>query len=246
MDDFVSRKRKRAEVSQLSMLPEEESTDFKLALLASLHPALDEVSLLEALLASDGSVQEAAECLSHSQLASPRKRPTKSSVGYQSSLASYRISSGDARPVKKPLVKKGKTLYLYSPEDIEAHTPCSIIHNFLPSQQANALLSQLLDEAPTYQSIEFKLFDRVVTSPHTFCFYVNSLAEAEEQKTEYIYDGRRVEASCHASRVWPSLTQPRMSDRVRQKCSTPSLTWKKPSTAKSKEGCRTSIPTVGS
>ena len=90
-------------------------------------------------------------------------------------------------------MKKGKTLYLFSPEDIEQHTPCSIIHNFLPPQQANALLQQLLDETPTYDSLEFKLFDRVVTSPHTFCFYVNSLAEAEEQKTEYIYDGRKIE-----------------------------------------------------
>jgi hypothetical protein len=178
-------------------LAEEESTEFKLAVLASLHPDLDETSLLEALLASNGSVQEAADCLSYRQLASPRKPSTKSSIGYQSSLTSYRISSVDARSTKKPLVKKGKTLYLYSPEDVEAHTPCSIIHNFLPPQQANALLSQLLDQAPTYRSIEFKLFDRVVTSPHTFCFYVNSLAEAEEQKTQYIYDGRNVEVSLH-------------------------------------------------
>jgi alkylated DNA repair dioxygenase AlkB len=208
MDAFVVRKRKRHDDRLQSTSPplaapalsgpapaEDESTEFKLALLASLHPDLDETSLLEALLAADGSIQEAANYLSHSQLPSSRKPPANSSIGYQSSLTSYRISSGDARPAKKPLVRKGKTLYLYSPEDIEAHTPCSIIHNFLPSQQANALLSQLLDEAPTYRSIEFKLFDRVVTSPHTFSFYVNSLAEAEEQKTEYIYDGRRVEAS---------------------------------------------------
>lgn len=54
------------------------------------------------------------------------------------------------------------------------------------------MLTELLEEAPSYSALDFKLFDRVVKSPHTFCFYVNSLAEAEEQKTEYIYDGRPV------------------------------------------------------
>lgn len=205
MDAFVSRKRKRAEAPQKPALvpaapvrrastpeQEEESTDFKLALLASLHPITDETTLLEALLASDGSVEQASVCLAQSTLASPRKRSANAATGYQSSLSLYRLDSDGSASAKKPLVKKGKTLYLFSPEDIEQHTPCSIIHNFLPPQQANALLQQLLDKTPTYQNLEFKLFDRVVTSPHTFCFYVNSLAEAEEQKTEYIYDGRKI------------------------------------------------------
>lgn len=202
----MSRKRKRDDAPQKPASPlsttvprtstpdqEEESTDFKLALLASLNPTADETTLLEALLASDGSVEQASNCLAQNTFASPRKRNTSAAVGYQSSLSLYRLNSDGSGASKKPLVKKGKTLYLYSPDDIEQHTPCSIIHNFLPPQQANALLQQLLDETPTYQSLEFKLFDRVVTSPHTFCFYVNSLAEAEEQKTEYIYDGRKVE-----------------------------------------------------
>jgi hypothetical protein len=205
MDAFVSRKRRRVEEPlkhaakapspppSRAILEEEESTDFKLALLASLHSTLDEATLLEGLLAADGSVEQASDWLAQRDTTSPRKRNTPSTVGFQSSLSAYRISSTEGGPTKKPLVKKGQTLHLYSPEDIEAHTPCSIIHNFLPAKQADALLLQLLDEAPTYQSLEFKLFDRVVWSPHTFCFYVNSLAEAEEQKTEYIYDGRKVE-----------------------------------------------------
>ncbi|KAF9695173.1 hypothetical protein EKO04_006780 [Ascochyta lentis] len=206
MDAFVLRKRKRIESSrtvapplpasfQHSSIPEqeEESTDFKLALLASLHPGFDEATLLEALLASDGSVEQTSASITQSTFASPRKRNANAAIGYQSSLSLYRLNSEGGASTKKSLVKKGKTLYLFSPEDIEQHTPCSIIHNFLPAQQANALLQQLLDETPTYQSLEFKLFDRVVTSPHTFCFYVNSLADAEEQKTQYIYDGRKVE-----------------------------------------------------
>jgi hypothetical protein len=206
MDAFVSRKRRRVEeppnlLAAQPVLPprrntvhdEEESTDFKLACIASLHPALDEITLLEALLASEGSVEQASQWLAQCHTASPRKRSAPSTIGYQSSLSAFRISPPNSGPVKKKLVKKGQTVHLYSPADIEAHTPCSIIHNFLPAKQADALLLQLLEECPSYKSLEFKLFDRVVESPHTFAFYVNSLAEAEEQKTEYIYDGRQVD-----------------------------------------------------
>jgi alkylated DNA repair dioxygenase AlkB len=87
------------------------------------------------------------------------------------------------------LTKKGKTLHLYDPADIAAHTPCSIIHNFLAPELATALLHELLPEVCTYQSATFKLFDNVVKSPHTACLYVNDLAERERQRTEYLYNG---------------------------------------------------------
>jgi hypothetical protein len=234
MDAFVSRKRKRVDerkdlVSVQGPTPpnenavqdEEESTDFKLALLASLHSSLDENTLLEALLAAEGSVEQASDSLTLRNTTSPRKRSAPPTVGFQSSLSAYRITPQGGGPSKKQLVKKGQTLHLYSPEDIEAHTPCSIIHNFLPTEQAEELLVQLLDEAPTYQALEFKLFDRVVWSPHTFCFYVNSLAEAEEQKTEYIYDGRKVEVSMLSSGCYAYTHMYRMFGRVYPKCSKP-------------------------
>lgn len=201
MEAFVTRKRQRDDEGTLFRVPtqesdEEESTDLKLALLASLHPTVEDAVLLEALLASDGLVDSASALLTNTSI-SPRKKSAASAIGYQSSLSSYRLSPPTSGPAKKKLVKKGQTLHLYSPADIEAHTPCSIMHNFLPVEQADALLRQLLDECVTYKSIEFKLFDRVVESPHTFAFYVNSLAEAEEQKTEYLYDGRKVNVSIH-------------------------------------------------
>jgi hypothetical protein len=218
MDAFVSRKRKRVNEKHERVVPnfptppetrnydeEEESTDFKLALLASLHPSVDESTLLEALLASNGIVEQASEWLTQRTTTSPRKRTSLAVVGVQLSLRQFTGSPNCAigGPTKK-LVKKGQTLHLYSPEDIEAHTPCSIIHNFLPAEQADALLLQLLDESTTYRSLEFKLFDKVVWSPHTFCFYVNSLEEAKKQKTEYIYDGREVQVSspCVRTRFW--------------------------------------------
>ncbi|OBT68279.1 hypothetical protein VE03_02372 [Pseudogymnoascus sp. 23342-1-I1] len=200
MDTFISRKRRRPSVSNkvpprdpkcdihsLTDFNEEESTDYKLSILISLHPEKDQETLLESLLASDGSVERTLECLK----LPAKKRPTGSATSYQSSLSSI-TRTGKDRAAAKPLTKKGKTIHLYTPEDIEAHTPCSIIYNFLPPEEADALLQELLDESPTYRKNTFQLFDRVVSSPHTFCLYVNSWGEAEMQKTQYIYDGEKV------------------------------------------------------
>lgn len=125
MDAFVSRKRRRADEPvavttvanpnlQAALDVEEESTDFKLALLASLHPEINEEGLLETLLASDGSAERASETLSRGTTVSPRKRQALG-PGYQSSLSTYRIAVPDsAGPAKRKLTKKGTTLHLYS------------------------------------------------------------------------------------------------------------------------------------
>lgn len=73
---------------------------------------------------------------------------------------------------------------MFDPEDIEEHTPCSIIHNFLPSDLANDLLNELLEEAKSFERNTFKLFDNVVSSPHSSSFYVDSLDEVQRQKSE--------------------------------------------------------------
>lgn len=250
MDAFVTRKRKRDEQAlepSIATTPmearkeegnenekEEESTDFKLALLASLHAGVDETVLLEALLAADGSVQQASAYLAQGSGLPPRKRSGPTTVGYQSSLTSYQIAAPHGGPTKKPMVKKGKTLFLYSPEDIETHTPCSIIHNFLPAKQADALLLQLLDDVSTFRRYEFKLFDRVVLSPHTYAFYVNSLEEADKQKTEYVYDGRHIDVSLQSNQnnscptTIDKLFSSRTYAKAYQKCSTPCHKSKKP------------------
>jgi len=191
---------------------ETESTDFKLALLSSLHPETDQQLLLDVLLAHDGSVDEASAALT-TDSASPSSKNTSSAshstslsgtaaTGYQSSLSNFisqsEANSADPNSLSKKaklLTKHGKTLHLYSPSDVEAHTPCSIIHNFLPGDEANALLKELLDEAESFERSSFKLFDNVVQSPHTSCFYVESLEEVETQKTEYIYNGGKLDVS---------------------------------------------------
>jgi alkylated DNA repair dioxygenase AlkB len=204
MDAFISRKRRRvsppSEVGPTQPASPfgdvEESTDGKLAILSSLHSEYSHDDLLEVLLGCEGSVEAALEALSsgagHGLLL---RRKQSTSIGVQTSLSYLTGAPESQTSPKRPktLTKKGKTLHLYDPADIAAHTPCSIIHNFLAPELATALLHELLPEVPTYQSATFKLFDNVVKSPHTACFYVNDLAERQRQRTEYLYNGSNLE-----------------------------------------------------
>ncbi|KAK5660255.1 hypothetical protein OQA88_12794 [Cercophora sp. LCS_1] len=174
----------------------EESTDIKLAILSSLHPEFDQETLLDLLLAHEGSVKETSQTLKAPQ---PIKKPS-SGVVAQSSLRSFAVSSSSTGNAKsegtnkkaKLLSRKGATLHLFDPQDISEHTPCTIIHNFLPPEEANQLLVELLEESKTFEKITFKLFDNVVSSPHTSSFYVGSFDELNEQMHEYVYNGARL------------------------------------------------------
>ncbi|CAD6570944.1 MAG: hypothetical protein ASARMPREDX12_003990 [Alectoria sarmentosa] len=172
---------------------DEESTDLKLATLFSLFPTVDQATLLDLLISADGSVEAVSGSLSgRTEDASPSKRSAVS-LGYQTSLSTFRKSEnaepGSPSAKRRALTRKGQTLHLYAPEDIANYTPCSIIHNFLPAREADNLLRELLEEATTFERQNFKLFDNVVQSPHSACFYVESLEERERQKTEYLYNG---------------------------------------------------------
>ena len=211
MDVFTSRKRRRLSLPSTPRSSElsppgnsrDDSTDLKLAILSSLYPYLAQDTILDCLIALDGSVEATSQLLAPdsttSMPLSPKKRPTP---GYQSSLSSFapRKASVDSYASKtasntRALTKKGRTLYLYSSEDIAAYAPCSIIHNFLPAHEAEDLLKELLDESSTFEKQVFKLFDNVVQSPHSACFYVHSLDEQEKQKTEYLYNGSYLSVS---------------------------------------------------
>lgn len=230
MDAFVSRKKRKLsspprsttteEISALSA-PDDESTDFKLALLSSLHPYTEQQVLLDVLLAHEGSVERASDSL-RPEDSPPRK--ASAATGYQSSLSGFVTLNDTAESLSKKLLsKKGKTLHLYSPDDVAKHTPCSIIHNFLPVEEANALLQELLEEAPTFERMTFKLFDNVVQSPHTACFYVEGMEELQRQKTEYIYNGGLLTVSISTTLRYqqlfePETNVPRMFGNLRRKC----------------------------
>lgn len=207
MEAFISRKRR--DISPLSHEPpkgflsskhnpkidesgEEESTDVKLATLASLYPSVTQEALLESLIKADGSVTAVCETFDASSCAVSPQKGSKRGIGHQTSLAAFRKLDDTQLSASKKLrtlTRKGQTLHLYTPEDIAIHTPCSIIHNFLPAGEAAMLLEELLEAAPTFEKQIFKLFDNVVQSPHSASFYVDSLEEQTRQKTEYLYNG---------------------------------------------------------
>ncbi|KAL8695287.1 MAG: hypothetical protein Q9218_000186 [Villophora microphyllina] len=221
MDDYASSKRRKLTLTDDlrverachdSATPIEggdDSTDVKLAILASLFPNVEHVDLLDILVSSNGSINAASETLSSPAEVSPKKQ-FRNGIGYQTSLANFRKSKADSlalsRPIKKDaLTRKGQVLHLYAPEDIETNTPCSIIHNFLPNELAEGLLRELLHEASTFGRQVFKMFDNVVQSPHSACFYVESSEERERQQTEYLYNGSLLtdirQITPHMSRV---------------------------------------------
>lgn len=202
MDAFITRKKRKPSLTSGGLeLGDDEPTEVKLAILSSLHPNLGQEALLDVLLAHDGSVQAASTSLLVSDpkksFASPSSKKNVT-VGSQTSLRTFTTGNspqdGESPLPKKAklLSRKGATLHLYDPVDIAEHTPCSIVHNFLPPDIANLLLRELLDESKSYEKITFKLFDNVVSSPHTSSFYVESMDEMERQKYEV---GKAVPAS---------------------------------------------------
>ena len=201
MDSFLIKKRK--------VPPEpagdDEPTEVKLAILASLHPGIDQAALLDVLIAHDGSVSETSAVLK----AGIPPRKSNGVSGHQSSLRLFAQTEGDHHegpPAKKKLLsKKGTTMHLYDPVDVAEHTPCTIIHNFLPAEDANALLEELLEEASSFEKVTFKLFENIVSSSHTMGFYVESYSEMQDQKTAYLYNGARLTVGT------PSSLNPRTS-----------------------------------
>lgn len=223
MEAFITRKKRKSgpetnDIPSPSLATggeDEESTDLKLAMLSSLHTDFDQETLLDLLLAHDGSVQATSQAIR----AGLTTKKSPSSVTAQASLRSFGLTATSSeesqRPTKKSKLvsRKGATLHLFDPQDIAEHTPCTIIHNFLPTDEANQLLFELLEESKTFEKITFKLFDNVVSSPHTSSFYVGSLDELNAQKYEYTYNGSKLTVSHPPSLQTKSLppTLPRTS-----------------------------------
>ncbi|RYP90094.1 hypothetical protein DL770_003786 [Monosporascus sp. CRB-9-2] len=218
MEEFLKGTKRKSSALQEASGPDDdgESTELKLAILSSLFPDLSQEALLESLLAHDGSVEVASSSLADGQVSPPRKAPTKGVIGSQTSLRFFASKSSNREALVSPkkaklLSKKGATLHLYDPVDIAEHTPCSIIHNFLPQEEANALLREMLEESKTFEKDTFKLFDNVVSSPHTSTFYVETQAELDTQKHEYFYNGARI---TDVRRITPQLL--RVKSRVQE------------------------------
>ncbi|CAG8097743.1 unnamed protein product [Penicillium olsonii] len=205
MDAFVSRKRRRVpqDDKKPSDSSNEESTDVKLAILMSLFPDIKQDELLDILVSCEGSVEAASSTISTqgpaAEILTSKKRAVAGSLGTQTSLSSHVFTTaedGTLKPINEtrtkkrtPPTRKGKTLHLYSPEDIAAYTPCTIIHNFLSPEEANKLLLELLEESKYLTRSTFQLFSRSVQSPHTHAVYVSTPEEQQQQISEYTYGG---------------------------------------------------------
>ncbi|PYI23879.1 GRF zinc finger domain-containing protein [Aspergillus violaceofuscus CBS 115571] len=189
MDRYLSRKRARSPPTPTCS--DEDSTDMKLARLASLFPDMALDALMEILLSSGGCVGTATTTIqAQASLYPPKKRSTAGATpAIQTSLNAHMRISHPQDQKRSLLTRKGKTLHLYAPEDIAAHTPCTIIHNFLPAAQANALLLELLDESKHFSRYRFQLFDRTVQSPHSASIYVATPEQHRQHTAEYTYGG---------------------------------------------------------
>ena len=107
------------------------------------------------------------------------------------------MTSTSKRSMMKAKTKKGKTLHLFTHEDIAAATPCSLIPNFLAPAEADALLEELLEESKTFERYTFQLFQNTVQSPHTSAFFVANLDDHRRRRSanrdghdhEYVYNG---------------------------------------------------------
>ncbi|KAE8148272.1 GRF zinc finger domain protein [Aspergillus avenaceus] len=188
MDHYITKKRPRAHTppTQAAAPPEEESTDIKLAQLVSLFPALPQETLLDILVSSNGSVEAATATLSSAQHP-PRPKRKRPAPAQQTSLTSHIQTSGSHPRQIQP--RRGKTLHLYAAEDVAAQTPCTLIPNFLPAGQADALLAELLGESGYFSRYRFQLFERTVESPHSACVYVSTPEEYRQHTSEYTYGG---------------------------------------------------------
>ncbi|KAL1879369.1 hypothetical protein VTK73DRAFT_7100 [Phialemonium thermophilum] len=214
MDAYVTRRKRKFEPDKGQVDGEDDSTEVKLAMLASLHPHLDQDALLDILLAHDGSVAASSASL---KVISPSKKPS-GSVGSQASLRHFsnpviaEDSCSSSKKIRSRLLsRRGATLHLYDPADIAEHTPCTVIHNFLPAEDANRLLEELLEESKSFHKVTFKLFDNVVSSPHTSGFYVGSHEELKTQKYDYVYNGSKL---LDVRKITPQLSA--VKDRVEE------------------------------
>ncbi|KAL4780527.1 hypothetical protein BJX76DRAFT_360786 [Aspergillus varians] len=204
MDRYLSRKRPRSpqvEPQTVTAADDDDSTDIKLAQLVSLFADTPQDTLLDILVSCGGVVETAITTITEQKQTQLPKRPkTTGAPGIQTSLTSHILVSpgkgeneGDSalkrQQTQAPVVQKGKTLYLFSPEDVAAHTSCTIIHNFLPPEQANALLLELLDESQYFSRYKLQIFDRTVESPHSTCSYFSTPEEEAQHTNEYTYGG---------------------------------------------------------
>ena len=170
-------------MTQGKLAAEEECTEVKLAVLASLFEDFDSEILLDALLRHDGDVAKTTTSLvNHKRIKAPTQKD-------EPSWKRLRWNTAASQELKR---KKETVLELHDPERLEIILPCALIRNVLPVSLANDLLKEMLQESTSWTKGYFKLFNRTVSSPHTASFYLKTQADIAKHKT-YVYNGQSLE-----------------------------------------------------
>ncbi|KTW30459.1 uncharacterized protein T551_01742 [Pneumocystis jirovecii RU7] len=172
---------------------DDNDTEMKLGILASIFPDDSVHMLLEKLIENDGSVQNILNaslnsCLKNKNIFPKLKKQRKIDEFIEKreykcrclSLAKQDLSASSL-PIKMQrndsldVLKRTNThvLHLYFSEQIAKLTLCTLIPNVLPHEMANSLLLKMLKESETWKRREFRLFERNVISPHKSCYYLH-------------------------------------------------------------------------
>ncbi|KAK9467730.1 hypothetical protein V1512DRAFT_235692 [Lipomyces arxii] len=202
--DGTQPKRRMSDIWEPCTQTDDTDTDTKLALLTSLYPDYSLDSLLELLLASQGSTKAVCDIIDGLVTFKPAHQNSlqTSVTEYCSSARKRSATEGDgkddaywtalhSRGRQKNSAGMSKVIHLYSSTAIEALMPCTFHPFVLPAELANDLLSQLLSDSVSWKPNRFRLFNREVSSPHTTCFYANP-SKVDAFRKEYRYYGDSV------------------------------------------------------
>ncbi|KIY43611.1 hypothetical protein FISHEDRAFT_53605 [Fistulina hepatica ATCC 64428] len=101
----------------------------------------------------------------------------------------------------KNAVPRPPPLTLHTPEDVAAHTPCTLHPSVLPPQLACRLFYTMMDLSKSWKRNKWWLFDRVVESPHLTSFFARPGKDANGRDawldaSRSWYNGRQVDPPC--------------------------------------------------
>lgn len=182
------------------------NTDSKIEKLSLIYPSIEKSTLLELLLACNGS-QKGTENLINESLPpsqQPKRRKAEGPL-YQSSLSSIILSDNDQQnSVKRRHLNSdyattktmkrtsSRALLLYQPEDVKRHLhPYVSLHRpFLSPDLSNRLLQHLCKNIkPQLKANEFYLFGQLCKSEHELGMFSRS---NDPEAENLIYNGKNV------------------------------------------------------
>lgn len=187
------------------------STTSLLRQLQKEYPLASRDVLLDILVSCDGDVTSAKQLLGLTRDTTASNGDKTDSPKRQASIAFFGVKKRKTDSESDtPNPSSLKPLTLYTPEDIEAALPCSLVYNVLDKTEAEKLLDQLMEDHKSWkEKTKFYLFDRLCETPHKSAFYTKDLSVYSQHT--YRYNGKPVDTSRKYSQTMEAC-----SDRVQQ------------------------------